>query len=124
MDAKRRCAQRGQALIVALGAVFIVMLGTGALAALGGALMQRGRLQRATDLAAISAADSMRDDFARLFEPPLVDGRPNPRHLDRANYLARARAAALEAARRNSLELAAGDVLFPDASTGPPTRVE
>ena len=79
---------RGQALIVALGAVFVVMLGAGVLAALGGALAQKGRLQRATDLAALSAARSMRDDFARLFEPPLIGGRPNPRHLARAAYLA------------------------------------
>ena len=77
--------ERGQALIVALGAVFVVMLGAGVLAALGGALAQKGRLQRATDLAALSAARSMRDDFARLFEPPVIDGRPNPRHLSEAD---------------------------------------
>jgi ABC-type transporter Mla subunit MlaD len=40
-------AERGQALIVALGAMFVVLLGAGVLAALGGALAQKGRLQRA-----------------------------------------------------------------------------
>ena len=40
-------------------------------------------MQRAADLAAVSAARSMRDDFERLFEPPCR--RPaNPRHLEKA----------------------------------------
>jgi hypothetical protein len=91
MGAQRIGAQRGQVLIVALGAVFVVMLGAGVLGALGGALAQKGRLQRAADLAALSAARSMRDDFERLFEPPFIHGRPNPRHLNRAAYLTRPR---------------------------------
>ena len=122
MRASRLQLQGGQALIVALGAVWVVMLGAGVLAALGGALARKGRLQRATDLAAVSAARSMRDDFARLYEPPFVDGRPNPRHLSRAAYLARARDAALDAGRHNGLELTAGDVSFPGG--GAPTRVK
>jgi putative Flp pilus-assembly TadE/G-like protein len=68
--AQRTGSERGHALIVALGAVFVVTLGAGVLAALGRALAQKGRLQRATDLAAVSAARSMRDDFPRLFKPP------------------------------------------------------
>jgi hypothetical protein len=116
---RRADSQRGQALIVALGAMFVVLLGTGILAALGGALVQKGRLQRAADLAAISAARSMHDDFARLFEPAFLDGRPNPRHLSRAAYLGRARAAALEAGRRNGLALHPADVSFPGADWAP-----
>jgi hypothetical protein len=124
MEAQRQEAQRGQALIVALGAMFVVLLGAGVLAALGGALAQKGRLQRATDLAALSAARSMRDDFSRLFEPPFIDERPNPRHLSQAAYLERARAAALEGARRNGLTLAPADVLFPSGGSGAPVRVK
>jgi hypothetical protein len=112
-------AQRGQALIVALGAMFVVLLGAGVLAALGGALAQKGRLQRATDLAALSAARAMRDDFERLFEPMVIGGRPNPRHLSRAAYIARARDAALDAGRHNGLDLAAGDVSFPRGDWAP-----
>jgi transglycosylase-like protein with SLT domain/D-alanyl-D-alanine carboxypeptidase-like protein/putative Flp pilus-assembly TadE/G-like protein len=112
-------AQRGQALILALAAVFVVMLGAGVLAALGGALAQKGRLQRATDLAALSAARAMRDDFERLFEPPLIDRRPNPRHLTTAMFLSRAEAAALEAGRHNGLDLTAGDVSFPGGGWAP-----
>jgi len=121
--AQRTEAQRGQALIVALGAVFVVMLGASVLAALGGALAQKGRLQRATDLAALSAARSMRDDFGRLFETPLIGGQPNPRHLTRVTFLARARAAALDAGGHNGLRLTGGDISFPGDS-GPPVRVK
>ena len=119
MSAQDSDSQRGQALIVALGAMFVVMLGAGALAALGGALAEKGRLQRATDLAALSAARAMHDDFPRLFEPPFIDGHPNPRHLSRAAYLARARAAALEAGRHNDLTLGPRDVSFPDGRWAP-----
>jgi hypothetical protein len=122
--AQPRGSERGQVLIGALGAMFVVMLGAGVLTALGGALAQKGRLQRATDLAALSAARLMRDDFARLFEPLVIDGRPNPRHLSRAAYLSRARAAALEAGRHNGLDLTPGDVSFPGGDSGAPLRVK
>src|SRR6185503_3579044 len=119
MRASRMQAQRGQALILALAAVFVVILGAGVLAALGGALAQKGRLQRAADLAALSAARSMHDDFERLFEPLLIDRRPNPRHMTTAVYLSRAEAAALEAGRHNGLDLTAGDASFPGGGWAP-----
>ena len=51
------------------------------LAAIGGAVTGKGRVQRAADLAALSAARSMRDDFDRLLAPArLADGAPNPAH--------------------------------------------
>jgi len=102
-----------------MGAMFVVLLGAGVLAALGGALAAKGRLQRATDLAALSAARAMHDDFGRLFEPPYIEGRPNRRHLSRAGYLARARAAALEAGWHNGLRLDAGDIFFPGRAWAP-----
>jgi transglycosylase-like protein with SLT domain/D-alanyl-D-alanine carboxypeptidase-like protein/putative Flp pilus-assembly TadE/G-like protein len=117
--AQRTGSEHAQALIVALGAVFVVMMGAGVLGALGGALAQKGRLQRATDLAAVSAARAMRDDFPRLFEPAVIDGHPNPRHLSRVVYLSRARAAALEAGRRNGLALEPGDISFPGHAWAP-----
>jgi transglycosylase-like protein with SLT domain/D-alanyl-D-alanine carboxypeptidase-like protein/putative Flp pilus-assembly TadE/G-like protein len=121
--AQLRSSDRAQALIVALGAMLVVLLGAGVLAALGGALAQKGRLQRATDLAALSAARSMRDDFERLFVPPMIDTRPNPRHLARSEYLARARTAALEAGTHNGLDLRPRDVSFP-AGDWAPVRVK
>ena len=46
--------------------------------------------------------------YARLFEPPLVAGRPNPRHLEKEAYLALGRAAAARVAARNGAPGAGG----------------
>ena len=51
------------------------------LAAFGGAVTGKSRVQRAADLAALSAARSMRDDFERLFAPerlPTGSAEPGP----------------------------------------------
>ncbi len=116
--------QHGQALVVFAGAGVLLLLALGSLGALGRALLGKGRLQRATDLAAVSAARSMRDDFERLFEPALDPrGRPNPRHLERSEYLGRARRAALEAARVNGATLRSDEIEFPDRESFAPLRV-
>ena len=94
----------GQALPLALGGAFALIAAALALVAIAGAVTGKGRVQRAADLAAISAARSMRDDLPRLLSPPaLPNGLPNPRHIEKAAYLARARAAALAAARANGV---------------------
>jgi hypothetical protein len=123
-EAKERKSQHGQALIAALGAVFVLMLGASVLLSLGHALAGKGRAQRAADLAALSAARSMRDDFERLFEPLVIRGRSNPRHLPKALYLERARATALRYGAANGAELGPADVRFPDAGSFAPVRVE
>ena len=106
-----------------LGVVALVLLGAVAVFAFGQALGAKGRHQRAADLAAISAAQVMRDLYPRLFEPAFLEpGVPNPRHLSNAAYLARARAAALRGARRNDVRVRPADVSFP-AATFAPTRV-
>ena len=122
--ATRTQSEHGQVLIIALAALLVLMLGASLLFSLGRALAGKGRTQQAADLAALSAARSMRDDLDRLYEPPLVDGRPNPYHLSEAAYLARARAAALEAGRENGVQLRPGDVSFPGGTGGTPTRVK
>jgi hypothetical protein len=116
-------ARRGQALPALLGAGLVLILAALALAAIGGATTGQGRVQRAADLAALSAARSMRDDVPRLLAPPrLPDGAPNPRHLSRAEYLSRARLAALDAARRNHVDPARLRIAFPDAAANPPLQ--
>ncbi len=76
--------RRGQALPALLGAGLILVLAALALAAIGGAATGRGRVQRAADLAAVSAVRSMRDDVPRLLAPARqADGSFNPRHLSR-----------------------------------------
>ena len=113
--------RRGQALPALLGAGLILILAALALAAIGGAATGKGRVQRAADLAALSAARSMRDDVPRLLAPPrLPGGAPNPRHLSRADYLDRARLAAVDAARRNEVDPARLRIAFPDAAANPP----
>ena len=123
-----RQAQReetGQALILALGGVFVLLAGAAALVAIAGAVTGKGRVQRAADLAAISAARSMRDDLPRLLSPPtLPNGLPNPFHLDKASYLARARVAATDAGRANGVAPARLLVAFPDAASFAPVRAK
>lgn len=119
-----RAAERGQASILLLGAIGALIAFALVLASFGQALGARGHAQRVADLSAISGARAMRDAYPRLFEPPyLRPGVPNARHLDRARYVALARAAALEAARRNGLAVEPADVRFPDAASFAPTRI-
>jgi hypothetical protein len=100
------------------------MFGVAVLGAFGSALLERGRQQRAVDLAAISGARSMRDDFARLFEPALdARGLPNPRHLEKSAYLSRAKQAVLAAATSNGVDSGSVRIGFPDAGSFAPLRV-
>jgi transglycosylase-like protein with SLT domain/D-alanyl-D-alanine carboxypeptidase-like protein len=114
----------GQALLLALGASFALIAAALALVAIAGAVTGKGRAQRAADLAAISAARSMRDDLSRLLAPPkLPDGQPNPEHMEKAVYLMRARVAANEVARANEIDPARLRTSFPDAASFAPVRV-
>ncbi|HEX3239147.1 MAG TPA: hypothetical protein VHR18_03300 [Solirubrobacterales bacterium] len=116
--------ESGQALILGLGGAAVVIAGALALVAIAGAITGKGRAQRAADLAAISAARSFRDDLQKLLAPPtLADGRPNPAHIDKAAYLARARQAALDAGRANDVDPARLRLTFPDAGSFAPVQV-
>ena len=65
--ARRLRGEGGQVLPLALGGVVALIFCALLLAAFGGAATGKSRAQRAADLAALSAARSMRDDFERLF---------------------------------------------------------
>ncbi len=115
--------ESGQALILALGGAFAILAGAVALVAIAGAVTGKGRVQRAADLVAISAARSMRDDLPRLLSPPtLPGGLPNPSHLDKPAYLARAQVAAVAAGRANGVGSARLRIAFPDAASFAPVR--
>jgi soluble lytic murein transglycosylase-like protein len=115
--------ERGQALVLLLGVVATVLVGTLVLVAFGQALGGKSRHQRAADLAAVSAAHRMADDYLRLFEPAaLPNGLPNPHHLTTLEYLARARSVAVRAGARNGVRLGLADVAFPGGGFAP-TRV-
>jgi soluble lytic murein transglycosylase-like protein len=116
-------SEQGQALLLLLGVTAATIAGTLVLVAFGEALGGKSRHQRAADLAAVSAAHRMREDYPRLFEPALLEtGVPNPRHLAAAVYLDRARAVAIRAGARNGVRLEAADVDFPGDGFAP-TRV-
>jgi hypothetical protein len=115
----------GQALVLALGGAFALIAGALALVAIAGAVTGKGRAQRAADLAAISAARSMRDDLPRLFSSStLSDGLPNPAHLEKVAYLARARAAAVQVSRANEVSPDRLRISFPDRTSFAPVRVK
>jgi hypothetical protein len=115
--------ERGQASLMMLAVVAAVLAGAGLLFAFGNALGAKGRHQRAADLAAVSAAQVMRDLYPRLFEPPFIEpGVPNPRHLEEAEYRDLAVAAAVRGAKRNGVRLHTGDMTFGGAGFAP-TRV-
>jgi hypothetical protein len=77
--APRRCPiidvtrERGQASLLLLGVLAALLAGTLILFGFGQALGARAKHQRAADLAAISAAQVMRDLYPRLFEPPFLE---------------------------------------------------
>jgi hypothetical protein len=117
--------ESGQALILALGGCLALIAAALALVAIAGAVTGKGRVQRAADLIAISAVRSMRDDLPRLLAPPrLAGGRQNPEHIGKAEYLARARAAGLAAARVNEVDPDRVRVRFPDAGSFVPVRAK
>ena len=121
---RRRLAEsRGQASLMMLSVIAVVLAGGLLLFAFSNALGAKGRYQRAADLAAISAAQVMRDLYPRLFEPPFLEhGVPNPRHLDEGAYRAAAVAAAVRGGRRNGVTVRMEDVTFGGSTFGA-TRV-
>jgi Transglycosylase SLT domain/D-alanyl-D-alanine carboxypeptidase len=117
--------ETGQALILALGGALALIAAALALVAIAGAVTGKGRAQRAADLVAISAVRSMRDDLPALLSPPrLANGQPNPNHLRKETYLARAKTAALAAASANAVDPGRVQVRFPDASSFAPVRAK
>jgi Transglycosylase SLT domain/D-alanyl-D-alanine carboxypeptidase len=115
----------GQALLLALGGAFALIVGALALVAIAAAVTGKGRAQRAADLAAISAARAMRDELPRLLAPAVLpDGLPNPAHVEKLAYLARARAAASDAAKANGVGAGRVAVSFPDDGSFAPVRVK
>jgi transglycosylase-like protein with SLT domain/D-alanyl-D-alanine carboxypeptidase-like protein len=117
--------ESGQALILALGGSLALLAGALALVAIAGAVTGKGRVQRAADLAAISAARSMRDELPHLLSPArLPNGLPNPTHIDKVSYLARARAAGDAVGRANGAGPRDLRIEFPDGDSFAPLRAK
>jgi hypothetical protein len=113
--------ESGQALLLLVAAMAVVLIAAVVLGGIASGLGERGDNQRAADLAALGGARSMRSGYARLFVPPYVGRQPNPAHLSRAAYLAQARTRALATARLNGAERV--EVTFPDSGSFAPTRI-
>jgi hypothetical protein len=113
----------GQAALLLFAVLAALLVGALILFVPGQAHGARARHQRAADLAAVSAAQVVRRNYSRLFEPAFLEpGVANPRHLANTRYLALARAGALRGAWRNGVPPGQVRVSFPGTRFGP-TRV-
>jgi hypothetical protein len=113
--------ESGQALLLLVGALCAALVAALVLGGVAQGIGARGRDQQAADLAALAGARAMRAAYDRLFAPPTLGGQPNPRHLERAAYLALARSRALATAHDNGASRVA--VAFPDGDAFAPTRI-
>jgi hypothetical protein len=107
--------------VLLVGGLLGVVLAAGVLGAVARGVGVRGEMQSAADLGALAGARVMRDAYARLFEPPAFGAVPNPRHLEKAEFLALGREMAERVARRNGGEEVR--VGFPDEATLAPVRI-
>jgi hypothetical protein len=121
MTAPRFRDAAGQSLVLVTAGLCALLVGAFALGLVAKAFGLRSDAQRAADLGALAGARAMLDAYPRLFEPVTIDGRPNPRHLAKAAYLALGRAAALRVVRRNGAHDATAT--FPDAGALAPVRI-
>ncbi len=120
--AARLAPAGGQALPLVAGLCLVTVLIALALTALGGAVAATSREQRAADLAALSAARSMRDDLPRLTAPALLARRlPQPRAHGARGVSGRARRRP-QPTRLGTTRLGRSHVAFPDASEAVPVR--
>jgi hypothetical protein len=107
--------------LLLLAALLVLAVGAIVAGAIANGFGARADSQRAADLGALAGAKAMREAYPRLFEPPLIDDRPNPAHLERAAYLALGERAARAAAESNGAEQVG--VSVPDADPLAPTRI-
>src|SRR4051812_49445717 len=89
-------AQRGQASVLMIGGLVGLLIAAVVAGAVAQAVGREAAAQRAADLAAGAAGEGMHENYGRLFEPALIRGEPNPRHLEKREDLELGQAAALE----------------------------
>lgn len=114
-------SQRGQVAVLLVGGLMAVLVGAFVLGAVARGVGRRGEVQRAADLAALAGARTMRAAYPRLFEPAMRRHRPNPRHLERDDYLRLGRDAAERVAAANGARGAT--VRFPERDSFAPVRI-
>jgi hypothetical protein len=102
-----RRGERGQAAVMLVGILLVVVIGGLLLGVYARAMGVRSDEQRAADLAALAGARALRDAYSRVFEI-------GPSHLSRAQYEAIGRRVAGETAARNGAPNAVVDYPNPD----------
>jgi soluble lytic murein transglycosylase-like protein len=112
---------RGQASVLVVGGLAALLTGALVLGAVARGVGREGAAQRSADVAALAGARTMAAAYPRLFEPPRLDGAPNPAHLDVPGYLALGRETAERVARANGSTAVA--VTFPDGGSFAPARI-
>src|SRR3954467_8232141 len=112
-----RPAEEGQALLLVVGILVAVLVGSLVLGGVARAIGVRGDRQRAAGLGALAAARALREAYPRVFAPAVIRGQPNPDHLERAEYVAIGQRMATVTARRNGA--ADVDVTFPGDALAP-----
>ena len=118
---RQATSARGQASVLVVGGLLGIVIAIVVVGAVARAVGKEAAAQRAADLASVAAARVMHANYERLFESPYIEETPNPNHLEKSEYLALARAAALKVAAANDARKAA--VSFPDETTIAPVRV-
>jgi hypothetical protein len=113
--------QQGQVLIGLVGGLVALLVGVFVMAAVARGVGLQASAQRAADLGALVGARAMHAAYPRLFDPAVVDGAANPRHLEKAAYVALARAAASRVAVANGGGEAV--VAFADGVSFAPVRI-
>lgn len=107
----------GQALVLLIGALAAIAVGTVVLGATAAGIGAGSDRQRAADLAAVAAARALRGAYPRVFEPAFIGGRTNPNHLERRAYLELGRRVATVTATRNGAHSVV--VAFPGGGLAP-----
>jgi len=107
--------------VLLIGGLAGVLIATVIAGAVAKAVGREAAAQRAADLAAVAAARVMHENYGRLFEPVMIEEAPNPRHLEKSEYLALGRTAALQVAEANGAPTVT--ISFPDEETIAPVRV-
>src|SRR4051812_50084890 len=107
---RTRPPEEGQALLLVVGILAAVLLGSLVLGGVARAIGVRGDRQRAADLGALAAARALRDAYPRVFAPAVIRGRPNPHHPERAGDPSVGPRPAAGAARRNGAAGGGGTV--------------
>jgi hypothetical protein len=110
-------SEDGQALLLVVGILAAVLVGSLVLGGVARAIGVRGDRQRAADLGALAAARALHDAYPRVFAPSVIRGRPNPEHLERSEYRAIGRRMATVTARRNDADDV--EVTFPGDALAP-----